>query len=64
MDNVKTARYTTGQILKFVIPSLVGALAFIMPVPDKGTSDAALGLPIDWGKGDLKACLPPFSPNR
>lgn len=58
MENGKTAGYTTGQILKFVIPSLVGALAFIMPVPDKGTFNTAFGLLIDWGKGDPKAYLP------
>lgn len=58
MENGKTARYTTGQILKFVIPSLIGALAFIMPIPDKGTFNTALGLLIDWGKGGLKAYLP------
>ena len=45
--------------MKFVIPFLVGALAFLMPIPDKGTFNTALGLLIDVGKGGvLKPYLP------
>ena len=59
MWNDERKTYTAGQILKFVIPSLAGALAFLMPIPDKGTLNTALGLLIDWGKGGaLKPYLP------
>ena len=59
MRNDARRTYTAGQILKFVIPSLVGAVAFLMPIPDKGTFNTALGLLIDVGKGGvLKPYLP------
>ena len=53
MRNDERRTYTAGQILKFEIPSLAGALAFLMPIPDKGTLNTALGLLIDWGKGGV-----------
>ena len=59
MWNDERKTYTAGQILKFVIPSLAGALAFLMPIPDKGTFNTVLGLLMDVGKGGvLKPYLP------
>ncbi len=50
--------YTTAQVMKFLIPSIIGAIAFIMPIPDKGTFNTILGLLIDVGKFYFKPWLP------
>jgi nucleoside recognition membrane protein YjiH len=51
-------RYTSAQILKFVIPSLVGAIAFVMPIPQDNTFNTILGILIDILKAALKNYLP------
>ena len=48
----------TGEVLKFLIPSLIGAIAFLMPIPQGTTMNTLLGMAIDFGKGTLKAQLP------
>jgi len=50
--------YTNAQIMKFVIPSVIGAIAFIMPIPDKGSLNTILGMLIDTGKAVFKSYLP------
>ena len=52
------SRYTSAQIMKFVIPSLVGAIAFVMPIPQGNTLNTLLGILIDFGKNTLKDYLP------
>jgi nucleoside recognition membrane protein YjiH len=44
--------------MKFVIPSLIGAIAFVMPLPQAGTFNTILGMLIDFLKEALKAHLP------
>lgn len=51
-------RHSSADVLHFVIPSLLGALAFLLPIPLKGTLNTPLGLAIDWGKAVLKGQLP------
>jgi nucleoside recognition membrane protein YjiH len=51
-------RHSSADVLHFVIPSLLGALAFLLPIPVKGTLNTPLGLAIDWGKAVLKGQLP------
>ncbi len=48
----------TSEIMKFLIPSLVGAVAFLMPIPQGTTMNTLLGMAIDFGKGTLKGQLP------
>lgn len=50
--------YTTAQVMKFVVPSVIGAVAFIMPFPDKGSLNTILGMLIDLGKAVFKNYLP------
>ncbi|MBL3592656.1 MAG: YjiH family protein [Synergistaceae bacterium] len=51
-------RHSSADVLHFVIPSLLGAIAFLLPIPVKGTLNTPLGLAIDWGKAVLKGQLP------
>jgi nucleoside recognition membrane protein YjiH len=44
--------------MKFIIPSLIGAVAFIMPIPQKDSFNTILGMLIDLGKDVFKAYLP------
>lgn len=57
METTKV-RYTSSQIMKFVLPSLVGFIAFLMPIPDKGTLNTILGLMINEGKAIFNDYLP------
>lgn len=57
METTK-GKYTSSQIMKFVLPSLIGAIAFLMPIPDKGTLNTILGLLINEGKAIFKDYLP------
>jgi nucleoside recognition membrane protein YjiH len=56
--NSAKRHYTSAQIMKFVIPSLVGAVAFVMPIPQGNTLNTLLGMLIDFGKNILKDYLP------
>lgn len=51
-------KYTTAQIMHFVIPSLLGALFFLLPIPQGDIFNTILGIAIDWGKEAFKAYLP------
>ncbi len=51
-------KYTSAQIMHFLIPSLIGALVFLLPIPMKGSLNTILGIVIDWGKAILKPWLP------
>lgn len=51
-------KYTSSQIMRFVLPSLIGAIAFIVPFPDKGSLNTILGMLIDLGKAVFKDYLP------
>lgn len=51
-------KYTTAQIMHFVIPSLLGALFFLLPIPQGDIFNTILGIAIDWGKKAFKAYLP------
>ncbi|MEG1642348.1 MAG: YjiH family protein [Synergistaceae bacterium] len=51
-------KYSTAQVLKFLIPSLIGAIVFLMPIPAKNGINTILGLAIDYGKALLKPYLP------
>lgn len=51
-------KYTTAQIMHFVIPSLLGALFFLLPIPQGDIFNTVLGIAIDWGKKAFKAYLP------
>ncbi|MBR4400513.1 MAG: YjiH family protein [Synergistes sp.] len=54
----KKDSYTSAQVMHFLIPSLIGAIVFLLPVPMKGTLNTILGIVIDWGKAVLKPVLP------
>ncbi|MCD8163241.1 MAG: YjiH family protein [Synergistaceae bacterium] len=50
--------YTSAQIMHFLIPSLIGAIVFLLPIPMKGSLNTILGIAIDWGKAVLNPWLP------
>ena len=52
------AQYTSAQVMKFVIPSVLGAIAFLMPIPQAGSLNTILGMLIDFGKAIFKDYLP------
>ena len=51
-------QYTMEQLMHFIIPSFIGALVFLLPIPMKGSLNTILGIVIDWGKALLKPWLP------
>jgi nucleoside recognition membrane protein YjiH len=51
-------KYAASKVMKFVIPSLIGFIAFIMPIPQAGTFNTILGMLIDLLKGIGKNWLP------
>ena len=53
-----SSKYSQSQIMKFLIPSLIGAVVFLMPIPAKNGINTILGMAIDYGKAILKAYLP------
>ncbi len=55
---VTKEKYSTAQIMKFVIPSVLGAVCFLMPIPQDNTLNTILGMLIDFGKAILKDYLP------
>ncbi|MDR3254572.1 MAG: YjiH family protein [Synergistaceae bacterium] len=54
----KKESYSSAQLTKFILPSLIAAIAFIMPIPQDGTYNTILGIVIDFGKTVLKSYLP------
>ncbi|MDR1377082.1 MAG: YjiH family protein [Synergistaceae bacterium] len=51
-------KYSTSQLMKFVIPSLIGAVTFVMPIPQGGSFNTILGMLVDLLQGALKTQLP------
>lgn len=51
-------KYSSSQIMRFVIPSVIGAVVFLLPIPSGGSLNTITGLVIDWGKAVLKPWLP------
>ncbi|KUK56902.1 MAG: hypothetical protein XD80_1681, partial [Synergistales bacterium 53_16] len=50
--------YTRKDFHKFLIPSLIGAVAFLFPIPQEHTINTPLGIAIDLGKSLLGDYLP------
>ncbi|MDR0551007.1 MAG: hypothetical protein LBG72_03195 [Spirochaetaceae bacterium] len=51
-------KYTASQLLKFLLPSLAGLIAFILPIPQGDSFNTILGMLIDLFKGLWKTGLP------
>lgn len=51
-------QYTTPQLLRFIIPSLIGVIIFLLPIPKDGTFTIILGMLVDFVRGALKDHLP------
>ncbi|MCF7936888.1 MAG: YjiH family protein [Synergistales bacterium] len=51
-------KVTGGEMMKFLIPSLTGAVLFLMPIPTDGLLNTPLGIAIDFGKAVFKDWLP------
>lgn len=49
--------FSSAQVMKFVLPSLFGAIVFLMPFPDKDSLNTILGMLIDFFKAILKPWL-------
>lgn len=54
----KKETYSPAQIMKFVIPSVIGAVAFIWPIRQNNTLNTILGMLIDMGKAAFEDYLP------
>ncbi len=52
------ANYSTADLLRFLIPSLIGAAIFLLPIPKDGTLTIIIGLLVDWLRALLKDYLP------
>ncbi|MGC9490742.1 MAG: YjiH family protein [Thermovirgaceae bacterium] len=50
--------HTRRDFYKFLIPSLIGAVAFLFPIPQANTINTPLGMAIDFGKNVLGDYLP------
>lgn len=50
--------YTTGDLLRFLIPSIIGAAIFLLPIPKEGTLTIIIGLLVDMLRAVLKNSLP------
>lgn len=50
--------YTTGEIVRFLIPSLIGVAIFLLPIPRDGTLTIIIGILVDWLRALLKSHLP------
>lgn len=50
-------RFSSAQVMKFVLPSLLGAIVFLMPIPVKGSLNTILGVAIDVIKEHLESGL-------
>lgn len=46
-----------AEILRFIIPSALGIILFLVPVPQDGTLNTILGIIIDWAKETFKPFL-------
>lgn len=52
--------YTMGDLLKFLIPSLIGLLLFVIPLPWEGNFSIGVGMMADWFKNNWGHILPGF----
>jgi len=50
-------KYSMADILRFIIPSALGIILFLVPVPQDGTLNTILGIIIDWAKETFKPFL-------
>ena len=50
-------QFSSAQMMKFVLPSLLGAIVFLMPIPVSGSLNTILGVVIDIVKAALKPWL-------
>ena len=58
-DSEKTTKnYSTNQFLRFLIPSLIGAAVFLLPIPKDGTFTIVIGILADALRAILKTWLP------
>ncbi|HOB10949.1 MAG: YjiH family protein [Acetomicrobium sp.] len=55
--NASNRKYSTAEIMRFLIPSLLGIFLFLVPVPQDGTLNTVLGIIIDWAKDAFKPFL-------
>lgn len=51
-------KYSSAQIMHFLIPSLIGMVVFLLPIPAAHGVNTILGVAIDVGKAVFKAQLP------
>jgi len=54
----KEKGYSSEQFLRFLIPSLIGAAVFLLPIPKDGTFTIIIGLLSDFLRAVLKQQLP------
>ena len=50
--------YTTVELLRFLIPSLIGVAIFLLPIPKGGTVTIIIGILVDMLRATLKDYLP------
>lgn len=55
---VRKKRYSSSQVMCFLIPSLIGAILFLCPISYNGSLNTALGIAIDFLKSIFKPWLP------
>lgn len=58
MENKK--RFSKNDLLRFIVPSLIGLLLFVIPLPFKGNFSIGVGMMADWFKQNYGELLPGF----
>lgn len=59
-NDLRRKRYTNKELMKFVIPSIIGLFLFIIPLPYKGDFSIGVGMMASEVKGLVGAYLPGF----
>ncbi len=58
MQNRGNANHDRGDLLKFIIPSVIGVILFLIPVQFKGESMIVVGIFVNYSQELLKQILP------
>ncbi|AST93067.1 YjiH family protein [Sutcliffiella cohnii] len=57
---ITQSKYSSKQLIKFLIPSLIGVLLFLIPIKINGKVTIGLGVMADWLQGAIGAHIPTF----
>ena len=53
-------KFSKSELLRFIIPSIIGLLLFVIPLPSRGNFSIGVGMMADWFKANYGELLPGF----